>query len=186
MDVRAMKKMWMDLKKSSKYFYVFLLVLFFVFVIINVVYALINKTYAASMINTTQESCLAEAIYFEARGEPLLGRIAVGVVILNRVKEKQFPNTICGVVHAGHYNDKNVPLRNRCAFSYWCDGKPEIVSDLTAWTDAVVLTRLILHGITVRSILSANHYHSIFVNPKWSQNVKELMIIGNHKFFKLK
>ena len=116
----------------------------------------------------------------------MLGRIAVGVVILNRVKEKQFPNTICGVVHAGHYNDKNVPLRNRCAFSYWCDGKPEIVSDLTAWTDAVVLTRLILHGITVRSILSANHYNSIFVNPKWSQHVKELAIIGNHKFFKWK
>ena len=162
----------------------FILSVFILFAVAALVYA--SKAYSASVINTTQESCLAEAIYFEARGEPLLGRIAVGVVILNRVKEKQFPDTICEVVHAGHYNDRNVPLRNRCAFSYWCDGKPEIVSDLTAWTDAVVLTRLILHGITVKSILSANHYHSIFVNPKWSRNVKELAIIGNHKFFKLK
>jgi spore germination cell wall hydrolase CwlJ-like protein len=66
-----------------------------------------------------QKNCLAEAVYFEARSEPFIGQIAVAGVVLERVQRPEYPNNVCDVVHQGHYVG-GMPIRNRCAFSYWC------------------------------------------------------------------
>ena len=103
--------------------------------------------------------CLAMAIYFEARGEPMVGKVAVAQVVMHRVYDHRFPNKVCDVVKEGYYYswDKNIPIRDKCQFSFWCDGKPEIVNDMVAWGFAVYLNffkvfecgfsgRIIAHG----------------------------------------
>ena len=66
--------------------------------------------------------CMAEAIYFESRGEPFIGQLAVGQVILQRVKSKAFPDDACSVVHQGRKYTVERPVKHKCEFSYWCDG----------------------------------------------------------------
>ena len=75
-----------------------------------------------------ERTCLVEAVYFEARSETLIGKLAVANVILERMYNKSFPNTICGVVKQGRYWEGK-PVRNKCQFSYWCDGKTDTVGE---------------------------------------------------------
>jgi spore germination cell wall hydrolase CwlJ-like protein len=82
--------------------------------------------------------CLAEAIYFEARGEPERGQLAVGRVIINRAESGRYPDSICGVVY------QNAHKRNRCQFSFACDGKPETVTDPASWRTALTAARRLL------------------------------------------
>ena len=70
--------------------------------------------------------CMAEAIYFEARNQNLIGQIAVAIVVRNRMRDKRYPSTACDVVRDGYYR-RGHPVRDKCQFSYWCDGKPEIL-----------------------------------------------------------
>ena len=83
--------------------------------------------------------CLATAIYFEARSEPESGQIAVAQVVLNRVKNPAYPNTVCGVVY------QNKDKRNRCQFSFACDGIRDRISEQRAWSSAQALARRILN-----------------------------------------
>ena len=78
--------------------------------------------------------CLAMAIYFEARGEPMVGQVAVAQVVINRVTDYRYPDDVCAVVKEGYYYswDKNKPIKDKCQFSFWCDGKPETINDLTS------------------------------------------------------
>ncbi len=76
--------------------------------------------------SASELKCLATAIYFEARGEPEEGQLAVAQVVLNRVKNPAYPNTICGVVY------QNKTKRNRCQFSFACDGRSDRITDMTA------------------------------------------------------
>ena len=76
--------------------------------------------------------CLATAIYFEARGEPTVGQIAVGQVIMSRVNDHRYPDNVCDVVKEGYYYSWNtsIPIPDKCQFSFWCDGKPERYGNL--------------------------------------------------------
>ena len=126
--------------------------------------------------------CLAEAIYFEARGEDIVGMIAVGQVIINRVNDLRFDDTICGVVHAGHYYE-NYPVRNRCQFSYWCDGKHERYGDIKAFEMVMIATQSILDNIRIEGLEYATHYHASHVTPYWSQSFTRIRQIGGHVFY---
>jgi spore germination cell wall hydrolase CwlJ-like protein len=126
--------------------------------------------------------CLAEAIYFEARGEDIVGMIAVGQVIINRVNDLRFDDTICGVVHAGHYYE-NYPVRNRCQFSYWCDGKHERYGDIKAFEMVMIATQSILDNIRIEGLEYATHYHASHVTPYWSQSFTRIRQIGGHIFY---
>ena len=130
-----------------------------------------------------QEVCLVQAIYFEARGETLGGQLAVANVILQRVSNKYFPNTICKVVKSGRYF-KGSPVKNRCAFSYWCDGKPERMYDKLSYKRALKVKDLALNGSVIATINKATHYHALYVNPKWAKEMKKLSQIGKHIFYK--
>ena len=127
--------------------------------------------------------CLAEAVYHEARSESFTGQLAVANVIIERANLSKFPNTICKVVHAGKYWKGNI-VRNKCAFSYYCDGKKEWSSvEKEALNTAYHVSSLALDGVTLLSTLGATHYHASYVSPSWANNMERLEQIGTHIFY---
>ena len=130
-----------------------------------------------------EELCLVQTIYFEARGESFLGQLAVATVVMKRLSNKSFPNTICSVVRSGKYWKGN-PIKNKCAFSYWCDGKSEKMYDYTAYEEAILAANLSLRGARVKPVTNATHYHAAYVKPFWSLKLKKITQIGKHIFYR--
>ena len=136
--------------------------------------------------------CLAEALFFEAGNQPLIGMIAVGEVITNRIKSDKYPDTICEVVHQGpvsqwwlENHNKKVPIRNQCQFSYYCDGKVEDTYDGGNWDDSVFAAVLTTGQNRMIDITSgATHYHANYVSPYWSKVMTRTVTIEDHLFYK--
>jgi spore germination cell wall hydrolase CwlJ-like protein len=132
-----------------------------------------------------QLRCLAEGMYFEARGEPLSGQLGVGRVILNRVQSSNYPDTICGVV----YQNDHMP--NRCQFSFACDGKPDRISEKTVWAHVRGYAAWLLANDpdgtneyqVLASLADATHYHADYVKPRWAQFFSLTARIGRHIFY---
>lgn len=124
--------------------------------------------------------CLAKAIYFEARGEPLAGQFAVARVVLNRAADRRFPDTICDVI----YQDSE--LKHRCQFSFACDGMPDEPEDETAWALARGMAEAMLRSerpqISTR-VLRATHYHADYVAPWWAPKLRPAGQVGRHIFY---
>ena len=134
---------------------------------------------AASAFSAKEQNCLANGIYFEARGESATGQAAVAQVILNRVRNPAFPKTICGVV----YQNKN--WRNRCQFSFACDGNRERVGDRSAWARAKQVAEKVTKGeIWLSEVGSATHYHATYVHPRWASAMERVDKIGKHVFYR--
>ncbi|CAN5286233.1 hypothetical protein BH10PSE7_BH10PSE7_24420 [soil metagenome] len=137
-----------------------------------------QKVVAQRRLRLAEENCLAKAVYFEARSETELGQLAVAKVILNRVKDPQYPKTICGVVYQG--SDR----RNSCQFSFACDGMADDVRSKDAWRRSkVVAEKAIAGDQTVRIMGAATHYHADYVRPKWTHDMRRLIKIGRHIFY---
>jgi hypothetical protein len=125
--------------------------------------------------------CLATAIYFEARGESYRGQVAVAQVVMNRMKHKLYPDTICGVVF------QNQNRRNSCQFSFACDGRPERVTDSDSWDQAEEIARGVVQGnLYLTEVGYATHYHATYVYPHWAPRMKKLTKIGLHVFYQFK
>ncbi|MCW2308276.1 cell wall hydrolase [Rhodobium gokarnense] len=140
-----------------------------------------SNSLPASVITNTQQKCLAEAIYFEARGEPWKGQVAVAQVVLNRVKNPTYPGTICGVVY------QNKHRRNRCQFSFACDGKRERIRSHSAWAKAQKIAREITAGKHwLKEVGASTHYHATYVRPRWARRMVRKQRIGRHIFYKTK
>ncbi len=123
--------------------------------------------------------CMATAIYFEARGESIQGQIAVGQVIMTRVRSDYYPNTICGVVYQGQWN------RNACQFSFACDGKPDAPRDRKQWDVSLDIARKVIAGEAyVKEVGAATHYHATYVSPKWRKMMNRVARVGVHIFYK--
>ena len=75
----------------------------------------------------SERECLADNIYFEARNQGFAGWVAVAQVTLNRVRDDRFPNTICEVVKQGLTYESGFPIRDKCQFSWYCDGKSDTI-----------------------------------------------------------
>ena len=122
--------------------------------------------------------CLAEALYFEARGESVQGQFAVAEVILNRVDSPRFPDSVCGVIKQG------TGARYQCQFTYTCDGRPEHVAEPRAWDHVGKVARAILddghRGLTG----GATHYHTTAVSPGWANVYDRTARIGVHLFYR--
>ncbi|MEI4471222.1 cell wall hydrolase [Frigidibacter sp. MR17.24] len=123
-----------------------------------------------------QYQCLAQALYFEARGEGLDGQAAVAEVILNRVEARDYPNTICGVV--------NQSGGGSCQFSYTCDGRPETIGDRSAWDRAGRVARAMMDGAPRLLTAGATHFHTPRVNPGWARRFVKTATIGDHIFYR--
>lgn len=131
------------------------------------------------VFSAREQRCLASGIYFEARGEPVKGQAAVAQVILNRVRNPAYPDTICGVVY------QNKRWRNRCQFSFACDGIRDRVRSHTHWTMANDVGMAVTAGkIWLEQVGSSTHYHAIYVRPKWARSMKRVGRIGLHVFYR--
>ena len=132
----------------------------------------------SAALSAKDESCLADAIYFEARGEPEKGQEAVAQVILNRATSGKYPKSVCGVVYQGKSK------RNACQFSFACDGKPETKKEKKAWERARTIAKAMATGEKqVSSLETATHYHATYVKPRWAKKMKKLSTIGRHVFY---
>jgi spore germination cell wall hydrolase CwlJ-like protein len=150
---------------------------------IDVNHAWVNDALPSNVHSASEVKCLATAIYFEARGEPERGQIAVAQVVLNRLKNPAYPNTICAVV----YQNKN--MRHACQFSFACDGIPDRITDRTAWTASQALATKILaddRTMFLADVGAATHYHANYVRPRWARAMKKVDKIGRHIFYKTK
>ena len=124
-------------------------------------------------------TCLTEALYFEARGESIYGQFAVAEVILNRVDDARFPNTVCGVVKQG------TGRKFACQFTYTCDGRAEVIHEQAAHDRLGRIARAMIDGAPRDLTLGATHYHTKAVAPRWSRIFQKTASIGVHRFYKM-
>lgn len=123
-------------------------------------------------------ACLAEALYFEARGETVKGQFAVAEVIINRAESKRFPNDICGVINQG------TGRKYQCQFTYTCDGRPEVISEKQAYERVKKVARAAIDGRAPDLTDGATFYHTTAVRPSWSRKFENTALIGVHLFYK--
>lgn len=125
------------------------------------------------------ETCLALAIYFEARGEDVRGQVAVAQVIMNRVFSRFYPHSVCGVIY------QNAQRYHACQFSFACDRKREVIEEPDAWSLARHLAEQTLDGnVWDPDIGKATHYHATFVSPAWVGEMHKVASYGIHIFYR--
>ena len=145
--------------------------------------------------STEDKDCLAKNIYFEAGVESTAGKLAVANVTINRKLNDNYPNTICGVVQEGihYYNvkkDKHFPVRDRCQFSWYCDGLIDEPREGRTWESAQELAKKVLVNHYDKVLIDitdgATHYHANWMEkyPSWSKKKKVMASIDRHIFYR--
>ncbi|RZJ01277.1 MAG: cell wall hydrolase [Brevundimonas sp.] len=124
--------------------------------------------------------CLTQGIYYEAALEPTEGQEAVAQVILNRVRDPNYANSICGVVYEG------AERVTGCQFSFTCDGALSLAPAPWAWERAKIVAQRALSGYVSTKVGTATHYHADYVHPWWSPTLNKLTQIGAHIFYRWK
>lgn len=133
----------------------------------------------ASVFSKKEQTCLANAIYFEARSESLRGQAAVAQVVLNRVRNPAYPGSICGVVY------QNDHWRNACQFSFACDGRKDVVTEPSRYKTAKDIAMAVTAGkIFLPEVGSSTHYYASYVNPGWARSMHKMVKIGLHIFYR--
>jgi len=138
-------------------------------------------------IDMEQHACLTEALFWEARNQPIDGNYAVGYVIANRANHEDFPDSICEVVHQGPRNGSAISL-HKCQFSYYCDGKgdnvPNDIVEQWAWEMADIYAEDIMRGTAEDKTKGSTHYHADYVTkPNWAKVYTLVAVVGVHLFY---
>jgi|TARA_B110000908_G_scaffold40295_1_gene48937 spore germination cell wall hydrolase CwlJ-like protein len=136
--------------------------------------------------------CLAKNIYFEAGNQPIVGKMAVAEVVLNRVEMEQYPDTVCGVIYQAqeriNWKGNKVPVLHKCQFSWYCDGKPDTPYDTATWLESVNIAHTYVEQSKYFRLYDvtegATHYHSDSVHPYWADSLHRTVTIDNHLFYK--
>ena len=143
------------------------------------------------MILETAFICLALNTYHEAKNQSTVGQIATAQVVMNRVEDKRFPNTVCEVVKQGPTRpswedpNKEYPIRHRCQFSWYCDGKSDVPKNEKAWRKAQDVAFLVYYNkIQIDVTEGATHYHATYVRPAWAKTKKRTTRIEKHIFYR--
>jgi hypothetical protein len=123
-------------------------------------------------------SCLAKALYFEARGETVKGQFAVAEVILNRVDSDRYPDSVCGVVNQG------TGRKHACQFSFACDGRADKISEKDAYAHVAKIAKVMLAGGPRALTKGATHFHTSQVRPGWAHSFPRTATIGAHLFYR--
>ena len=125
--------------------------------------------------------CLANAIYFEARGEVERGQMAVAQVILNRAFSGYYPGNVCDVVY------QNAHRHLACQFTFACDNHKDVVRDIPRWEIATRIADEALDGkFWLPEVGKATHYHATYVNPWWVRTMTRHTKLGVHIFYRPK
>ena len=130
--------------------------------------------------------CMSMNIYFEAALESTAGKLAVAQVTLNRVKSHHYPNTVCSVVKQGKHYESGYPVRDRCQFSWYCDGKHDTPSvGGRMWGQSQQVAKYVLENKELLDITDgATHYHADYIeNPRWAIPRHRVMQIDTHIFY---
>lgn len=143
-------------------------------------HAWVNNPIPLRARSAAERRCLAAAIYFEARGEPVRGQMAVAQVVINRLKNPAYPDTVCGVVY------QNQQMRNACQFSFACDGVRDVITERDAWALAQDIANSALRGQSeyLPEVGSSTHYHATYVHPNWADEMQRMTQIGTHIFYR--
>lgn len=136
------------------------------------------STVDLARIDAKERTCLAQAIYYEARSESRVGQLAVADVVLNRVSSPVYPDTICEVVFQGSER------KTGCQFSFTCDGSMRARLNERKWRDSELLAGAVLAGIRKPVSRYATHYHADYVSPPWADTLTPTATIGTHKFYR--
>ena len=130
--------------------------------------------------------CLALNVYHEARDQPFIGQVAVAQVVMNRVYDDRYPNHPCEVVFQGPtYSWKpDFPVRHRCQFSWYCDGKSDKVYDEDAYRQALTIAHGVYYDDLDDFVEGATHYHATYVLPEWAESKTPVVQIGQHMFYR--
>jgi len=128
----------------------------------------------------SEQICLAQTVYYEARSERRSGQMAVAEVVLNRVKSKHYPNSVCGVIYQGSGR------KTGCQFSFACDGSMDRAPKGTHWEKAQEIATFMQTHNAKPLTHGATHYHTTAISPKWSANLRFDRKIGTHKFYRFK
>jgi len=143
------------------------------------------------MILETAFLCLALNTYHEAKNQSMIGQIATAQVVMNRVEDSRYPNTVCEVVKQGptrtSWKDpsKRIPVKHRCQFSWYCDGKSDVPRNKKAWKKAQDYAYLVLNNrIQIDVTEGATHYHATYVKPSWAKTKTRTTRIETHIFYR--
>ena len=143
------------------------------------------------MILETAFICLALNTYHEAKNQSMIGQIATAQVVMNRVEDKRFPNTVCEVVKQGPTRpswedpEKEYPIKHRCQFSWYCDGKSDVPKNEKAWRKAQDVAFLVYYNkIQIDVTEGATHYHATYVKPAWAKTKTRTTRIEKHIFYR--
>ena len=144
------------------------------------------------MLLETALMCLALNTYHEAKNQSMIGQVATAQVVMNRVKDSRFPNTVCEVVKQGPHRPswedpkKEYPVRHKCQFSWYCDGKSDDPrKDSKEWFKAKEYARIVLSGRIVLDVTEgATHYHATYVKPAWAKTKTRTTRIESHIFYR--
>ena len=141
------------------------------------------------MISKAALICLALNIFWEARSEDkdygFIAMAAPALVVMNRVKSPEYPNTICEVVKQSKIWEGH-PIKNQCQFSWFCDGKSDKPRDKKAWKWSQQIARLVVSGLLDDVTGGATHYHAHYVSPEWRTTKTFTIKIGSHLYYKKK
>ena len=136
-------------------------------------------------VDPMELECLSKNIYFEASTESTAGKIAVGQVVLNRKDSISFPNTVCDVVYEGKHYKSGFPVRDRCQFSWYCDGKHDRSFRGKLWENSVELAKFLLETDDLVDITDgATFYHADYISaPRWASAKIKTVTIDRHIFY---
>ena len=143
------------------------------------------------MILETAFLCLALNTYHEAKNQSIIGQIATAQVVMNRVMDDRYPNTVCEVVKQGPTRpswkdpNKRIPVKHKCQFSWYCDGKSDVPKNKKAWKKAQDYAYLVLYNrIAIDITEGATHYHATYVKPSWAKTKTRTTRIEKHIFYR--
>ena len=136
----------------------------------------------------TPFECLRKNIWFEARSEGVEGMTAVANVTLTRTKTPNYPRDVCGVVYQTMRDHDGSIRKNKCQFSWYCDGKPDVIKltkrNKEVWELSGQIAHKALAGELPMIVNDATHYHEYSINPKWAGDMMQVTQINNHIFYK--
>lgn len=140
-------------------------------------------------LDEAEFNCMRTNMYFEARNQKSDDAyIAVGYTVLNRVKSSRYPNSICGVVTQAKRDATGTPIRNKCQFSWYCDGKPDVpnlnnILERKAWERASELAAAVMRQEVMNPVGNATMYHATYVSPHWKSAFQRVAQIETHIFY---
>ena len=145
-----------------------------------------GKDTVVPMVNSEELECMSKNIYFEAATESTAGKLAVAQVTMNRVRSTHYPNTVCKVITQGKHYSSGFPVKDRCQFSWYCDGKlddPPTTGSM--WKASQEIAKYVLTTPDLKDITDgATHYHADYISsPRWAHPQRRTVEIDTHIFY---